>query len=139
MRLIKEVGWTGFTAAAALAPMANMGQTLFEPPNVSGWPTGPAWFSTGTMLARTNFAARLADNQRIALRDGALSAAQTPEAVLGYFLDRLSLQPLAPEVRASFLDYLGAGIASTNSAAFVTTKAAGLVHLLAGSGEYQFV
>ena len=139
IRLIKEVGWTGFTAAAALAPMANTGQTLFEPPNVSGWATGPDWFSTGTMLARANFAARLTENQRIALRDGALSAAQTPEALLGYFLDRLSLQPLAPEVRASLLDYLRAGIGSPDSPVFVTIKAAGLVHLLAGSGEYQFV
>ena len=138
-RLIKEVGGTGFTAAAALAPMANMGQTLFEPPNVSGWSTGPNWFSTGTMLARTNFAARLTENQRIALRDGALGAAQTPEALLGYFLDRMSLQPLAPEVRASFLDYLRAGIGSPDAPTLATIKAAGLVHLLAGSGDYQFV
>ena len=139
VRLIKEVGWSGFTAAAALAPMANMGQILFEPPNVSGWATGPGWFSTGTMLARTNFAARLTENQRLALRTDALSSAQTPEALLNYFLDRLSLQPLAPEVRESFLGYLRAGVGSTDSAALVTTKASGLVHLLAGSGEYQFV
>ena len=138
-RLVREVGWTGFTAAAALAPMANMGQTLFEPPNVSGWATGPDWFTTGTMLARTNFAARLTENQRIALRDGALRAAQTPEALLGHFLDRLSLQPLAPEVRESFLGYLRAGSGSADSASFATIKAAGVVHLLAASGEYQFV
>ena len=119
--------------------MANMGQRLFEPPNVSGWATGPAWFSTGTMLARTNFAARLTENQRIALRAGALGAAHTPEALLNYFLDRLSLQPLAPEVRESFLGYLCAGIGSTDFATLATTKAAGVVHLLAGSGEYQFV
>ena len=139
VRLIKEVGWSGFTATAALAPMANMGQSLFEPPNVSGWATGPAWFSTGTMLARTNFAARLTENQRLALRTAALSSAQTPEALLNYFLDRLSLQPLAPEVRESFLGYLRAGVGSTDAAALVTMKASGLVHLLAGSGEYQFV
>lgn len=139
VRLIKEVGWTGFTAAAALAPMANMGQRLFEPPNVSGWATGPAWFSTGTMLARTNFAAMLAENQRIALRNDALSAGETPDALLVYFLDRLSLQSPAPAVRESLLNYLRAGAGSVDSVSFVTAKAPGVVHLLAGSGEYQLV
>ena len=139
VRLVKEVGWTGFTAAAALAPMANMGQRLFEPPNVSGWATGPAWFSTGTMLARTNFAAMLAENQRIALRDDALAFAQTPDDLLAYFLDQLSLQPLEPAVRESLLNYLRAGTGSVDSVSFVTAKAPGVVHLLAGSGEYQLV
>jgi uncharacterized protein (DUF1800 family) len=35
---------------------AAMGQALFEPPSVAGWDWGPAWISTTTTLARTNFA-----------------------------------------------------------------------------------
>ena len=46
------------------SPLANMGMLLFEPPNVGGWPLGADWFSTGTMLARTNFAATLASSQK---------------------------------------------------------------------------
>jgi uncharacterized protein (DUF1800 family) len=40
--------------------LAAMGQDLFAPPNVKGWPGGPAWLNTSTMLERDNFAAALA-------------------------------------------------------------------------------
>jgi uncharacterized protein (DUF1800 family) len=34
----------------------GMGQTLFDPPSVGGWPTNAGWISSNTMLARINFA-----------------------------------------------------------------------------------
>jgi uncharacterized protein (DUF1800 family) len=37
-----------------------MGQQLFAPPNVKGWPGGRAWLNTSTMLARDNFCQALA-------------------------------------------------------------------------------
>lgn len=37
-----------------------MGQALFAPPNVKGWPGGTSWLNTSTMLARDNFAEALA-------------------------------------------------------------------------------
>jgi hypothetical protein len=40
--------------------LGAMGQLLFEPPNVKGWPGGPSWLNTSTMLARDNFAGALA-------------------------------------------------------------------------------
>ncbi len=40
--------------------LGPMGQLLFAPPNVKGWPGGPAWLNTSTLLARDNFAAALA-------------------------------------------------------------------------------
>ena len=33
-----------------------MGQVLFDPPSVGGWPTNASWISSSTMLARVNFA-----------------------------------------------------------------------------------
>src|SRR4051812_30690956 len=36
-----------------------MGQTLFDPPNVGGWPGGRAWITTRSVIARTNFASAL--------------------------------------------------------------------------------
>ena len=36
--------------------MNQMGQQLFNPSNVAGWPGGPAWLTSGTWLARLNFA-----------------------------------------------------------------------------------
>jgi uncharacterized protein (DUF1800 family) len=37
-----------------------MGQALFTPPNVKGWPGGKNWLNTSTLLERDNFAAALA-------------------------------------------------------------------------------
>jgi hypothetical protein len=37
-----------------------MGQYLFAPPNVKGWPGGPSWLNTSTVLVRDNFAEALA-------------------------------------------------------------------------------
>ena len=36
----------GFSVDDALTPLVNMGQQLFEPPDVDGWELGPGWFST---------------------------------------------------------------------------------------------
>ncbi|MBN9121253.1 MAG: DUF1800 domain-containing protein [Planctomycetes bacterium] len=40
--------------------LGTMGQTLFAPPNVKGWPGGRTWLNTSTVLERDNFASRLA-------------------------------------------------------------------------------
>src|SRR6202023_305487 len=43
----------GFLAAANA--MAPMGQVLFYPPNVAGWPAGTSWINSSTLLTRLNF------------------------------------------------------------------------------------
>jgi uncharacterized protein (DUF1800 family) len=48
----------------------RLGQELFFPPNVGGWPGGRAWLSGRGVLARANFAAALAQ--------GGLNAESTP-------------------------------------------------------------
>jgi uncharacterized protein (DUF1800 family) len=138
-RSIKEVGWAGFSVNNALGPMSNMGQQLFEPPDVAGWDLGTNWFSSGAMLTRMNFASTLATNQRVNLRDLARSARQSPEALVSFMLDRLTAAPFAREPYQALLDYARAGGAWTGSDAQLLTKAAGLAHLIVGSGDYQLV
>ena len=86
-----------------------------------------------------NFAARLARNQRFNLARAAEPHRGGPDDVLGFFLERLSTSPydFAPynELRA----YLGAGSPWTGSAAQLRAKTAGLVKLIVGSSNYQFV
>jgi uncharacterized protein (DUF1800 family) len=41
-------------------PMDAMGQALFSPPNVKGWPGAQSWLSTATVLARQNFGQKVA-------------------------------------------------------------------------------
>jgi uncharacterized protein (DUF1800 family) len=138
VRALKEVGHAGFSVNDALTPMSNMGQQLFEPPDVNGWELGSGWFSTGGMLARMNFASALASNQKFNLRDVARGRAASPEALVALMLNRLSA-PLDRTAVDALIEYAGAGLPFTGTDAQLAIKAAGVVHLIVGSGEYQFV
>jgi uncharacterized protein (DUF1800 family) len=138
-RAFKDVGWSGFSVNDALTPLANMGQILYEPPNVAGWELGQSWFSTSAMLARMNFASALAGNQKFKLATAvkAANASKTPEALLSYMLDALGGAPIDSSVTSELANYLHATGAWTGSDAQLQAKAPGLVHLIAGSPEYQ--
>jgi uncharacterized protein (DUF1800 family) len=139
VRSLKDVGWNGFTVNDALTPLANMGQNLFDPPDVAGWDLGRSWFSTGSMLARMNFASFLAANQRFNLAAAARDNASSPEALLAFVLDALKAPTFDPDTTAAFLGYLRATGPWTASAAQLQAKVPGLIHLVAGTPEYQFV
>jgi len=141
VRSIKEVGWAGFSISDAnvLNPLLAMGQQLYEPPDVNGWELGPGWFSSGGTLARMNFASTLATNQKFNLRDSVRSEASTPESLLAVMTNRLTPQPFTTESYNALLDYVRAGGTWTASDTQIATKAAGLAHLIVGSGEYQLV
>jgi len=141
VRAFKDIGWTGFSVNDALTPLSNMGQILYEPPDVSGWDAGQAWFSTSAMLARMNFASTLAGNQKFNLATAVKTAkaTATPEALLSYFTDALVSAPLDSSVMTALSDYLHTNGAWTASDAQLQAKASGVVHLIAGSPEYQLV
>ena len=138
-RALKEVGPAGFTLNSALGPLSNMGQQLFEPPDVAGWERGPAWFTTAAMLARMNFAATLTSRQRNDIAAGAASNGSTPEALLSFYLDRLSPALLEQDAYATLLDYVRRGTVWTGNATQLRVKAPGLIHLIVGSSEYQLI
>jgi len=138
-RSIKEVGWSGFSVNDAVGQMVNMGQVLFEPPDVAGWEQGPGWISTGGMLARMNFAAQLTRAQTTSLVGAVKPVAKTPDSVLSYFLDRLTPSPYDDGAYNELRSYLTAGGAWTGSDSQLRTKVPGLVHLILGSGEYVFI
>ena len=138
-RALKEVGPAGFTLNSALGPLSNMGQQLFEPPDVAGWERGPAWFTTAAMLARMNFAATLTSRQRNDIAAAATGNGSTPEALLSFYLDRLSPAPFEQDAYATLLDYVRRGTVWTGSATQLRVKAPGLIHLIVGSSEYQLV
>jgi uncharacterized protein (DUF1800 family) len=141
VRSLKDIGWTGFSVNDALTPLSNMGQILFEPPDVSGWDYGEAWFSTSAMLARLNFAATIALNQKFNLTTAVktANAHRSPEALLAFISDALVTAPTDSSVTAELSNYLRATGAWSGSDAQIQNKAAGLVHLVAGSPEYQLI
>jgi uncharacterized protein (DUF1800 family) len=53
--------------------VANLGQELFHPPNVGGWPGGRGWLGTRAVIGRCNYAAALAEGQPVG-RDRPLDA-----------------------------------------------------------------
>ena len=59
---------------------AGMGQNLFSPPNVKGWPGGNVWIDTNTLLARKQFVDRLARADEAMPQ---MAAAATPQGTEG--------------------------------------------------------
>ncbi len=137
VRSIKEAGWIGFSAGTTLTPLVNMGQQLLEPPNVAGWQLGQAWFSTGTMLARMNFASTLSSNQKFRLATAAAGSKQSAQALVNFMLARLTpadISTAAPDLLA-----YASSEPWTGSDAQMQTKSSGLAHLILGSTGYQVV
>jgi len=50
----RAVGATSLAKLTATAG-SGMGQSLFDPPDVSGWPNNAAWISSNTVVERVNF------------------------------------------------------------------------------------
>jgi uncharacterized protein (DUF1800 family) len=139
VRTLKDVGWSGFSLSDSLVPLTNMGQNLYDPPDVAGWDLGRSWFSTGSMLARMNFAALIASNQRVNLRNAAKAFVSTPESLLSFVFESLRTPAFDRAILGELESYLRATGAWTGSTTQIENKVAGLVHLVAGTPEYQFV
>jgi len=123
-----------------------MGQDLFEPPNVKGWPGGLDWVSTITMLTRMNFG-----NSMISARPGSgfgngldlntfsLNAAiDDPGAYVDYVLDAMGSVPVTADTRQQMIAYMEAP-AGLNSLPRqqLDMKTRGLIHLIMSTAEYQ--
>jgi hypothetical protein len=55
----QEADYRPLPQLALVNRLSSIGQELFAPPNVKGWPGGRAWLNTSTMLERDNFAEAL--------------------------------------------------------------------------------
>ena len=49
-------------------PIEQMGQVIFAPPNVAGWPGGATWINSSSLLQRINVAGALAEARGARLR-----------------------------------------------------------------------
>jgi uncharacterized protein (DUF1800 family) len=119
--------------------LSLLGQQLFNPPNVGGWPGGTNWISAATMLNRFNFASHLTGDApgSFSLVDGhavaQTSGAETTQQLMFYIVNALGMQ-LSPATSAALMSYLGKGSVSNIDA---DVKVRGLVHLALASPEYQ--
>lgn len=111
--------------------MRSMGQMLFDPPNVSGWPGGAAWLSASLLFARYNYVNWLLmvleadDLPRI-------KSGRPPASLLDDCLAWAGLSDVTAQTRAALLDYLG----QTSTLAH-DQRLLGVLHLLLVSPEFQ--
>ena len=129
----------------------NMGQQLFNPPNVKGWKTGRNWINTNTMTARLNFAKHSVDQLRyrqlvkdrvtagLAMShikaDSSFKTADSAiDDVWDWLLPSVKMQP---ETRQQLKDYMHTNAPKKPTQSFYWDRASGLVELIVTSPEYQ--
>lgn len=80
----------------ALLPLQKgLGQMLFNPPNVAGWPGGQSWIDNSTLLLRLNLASYFFNNTEIPFRAKAELAEEDTDERPGMVRIQVDWQPLA--------------------------------------------
>jgi uncharacterized protein (DUF1800 family) len=134
-----------------------MGQTVFDPPNVAGWPgdkVSSLWLNSGTWMTRLNYIdailvrglARGSSAQPLDLQ-GIVNAQNlnSPESFVDYFTSFLLDGHIDSERRTQLLDYFttrgtsraGRHIALTNGQSYPLKRVRGTLYLIMASPEYQ--
>ncbi len=114
---LKATGADARAFTAAAAAMAPMGQVLFYPPNVAGWPGGTSWINSSTLLGRINFTNAAAYRMRASL------PGRTLDQLSGALVDG----NLSPATRDGLLGF----------AAAHPSDQAGLLFMVLATPEYQ--
>ena len=135
-----------------------MGQTLFNPPNVAGWPgdkVSALWLNSGTWMTRLNYVDLLLARGTVA-RAGATPLVDlqgivnthqlnSPEHFVDHFSSFLVDGEIASDRRTQLLDYFttkdsssrGAPITLGNGASYPLGRVRGALYLMMASPEYQ--
>ena len=127
-------------------PIESMGQVLFGPPNVAGWPGGATWLNSSTLLKRINLANTAATARSGPMRfdPTALLAGQDlddADAVVGSLGELL----LGGRLRQPERRLLSTFLESMNNPTYgldgepMSEKLRSLVYLLLASPDYQLV
>jgi uncharacterized protein (DUF1800 family) len=78
----RALGTPDATSRLIVQMAPNLGQILFDPPDVGGWPNNEAWISSNTVIARVNFATALLGSLRDAIPSAAHAHSTQLEGVL---------------------------------------------------------
>jgi uncharacterized protein (DUF1800 family) len=124
-----------------------MGQTLYEPPNVAGWPGNASWLNASTMFARLNFVngitgggpqQRPRPNAPANAAPASTAAAPsgfetgTTAQALAHFLPLVLDDNVSPETRQVLLDYAGGP-----DVQLTPEQLRGVVYLILGSPQFH--
>jgi uncharacterized protein (DUF1800 family) len=151
-----NVSFSASSNSRGLAGMTTaMGQPMFDPPNVAGWPgdkVSAYWLNSGTWMARLNYIDQLLVGNRnltgsyapVDLQ-GIVNAnhIDSPEHFVDYFTSFLLDGVIDAGRRAQFIDYFntpasGASqITLTNGKSYPLSRVRGTLYLILASPEYQ--
>jgi len=136
-----------------------MGQTVFDPPNVAGWPgdkVSALWLNSGTWMTRLNYIDLLLVRGTTGARAGGTppvdlqsvvnnNKIDSPEHFVDYFASFLLDGNLEAGRRQQFIDYFstsdtsrgGQQISLTNGKSYPLNRVRGTLYLMMTSPEYQ--
>jgi uncharacterized protein (DUF1800 family) len=128
-------------ANANMVQLANrlgeLGQMLFEPPNVKGWAGGQAWINSSSLLGRANLVRALVENPQTQFGGGSLeeylnrTGLKTNDATVRWLEELLLAAPLTDEVRSQLVRRLDDGGKNR------PRSLAQLLHVLGSTPEFQ--
>lgn len=114
--------------------LRRMGQELYNPPSVAGWPGGAAWLGAAPLLARFHFAYAAV---QVAAREQTLPRAGSLEADLDLWLSHLGLDDLSAASRQALADYARGGAGLTPAAR--EERSRGVAQAVLACPEYQLI
>ena len=137
----------GIDYAQLDAAIRDMGQDLFEPPDVKGWRYGREWINSQRLFVRYNAAASLVRAATDPGRSGVdlsgfvpQSNRQSAESVVDYLAGALLLKPLEAGQRKALIEFcsdLPAAQAWQDHSELVRSRLQELVVLLTSLPEFQ--
>jgi Protein of unknown function (DUF1800) len=145
----QAIGMGMVTGRSLVVRLQAMGQELFAPPNVKGWPGGKSWLNTATLLARHNFAQGLALGMTELGRDDpypsiyiAIDPATPirrqgitqPEKIVAFFADALVQGDIREGVRKRLIAFLQEGQPKGDAWSLRIRE---MIHAIMTTSEYQ--
>ena len=115
-----------------------MGQDLLDPPNVAGWPGGPAWLNSATWMQRVNWLNSIATRRKgEAGTVLALPTTGDPRRLSQTLVAQLLDGNLDADRRAAIEGYVYDGAPGQLTVNFANRQGRHLAYLLLASPEYQ--
>jgi uncharacterized protein (DUF1800 family) len=137
--LVRALG--GTTNLVRLAQgCADLGQALFEPPNVKGWDGGRAWINSSTLLGRANLVGDVMGlpETRFDHSDGSLASvaqqagATSPEAAVDWLEELFLATPIPAAAREALVK-----LASSDDGGDRSHALAAVIHAMSALPEFQ--
>lgn len=125
---------------SVLPAVKNMGQWLFYPPNVAGWPGGENWLTSNAMIARQNFLKRTITSQAIAQSSWLGSIPMQARAAASTLVAGILQGDAAPAAVAQldgYLDGAGSSALAALTAENYGERVSGAAYLTLAMPAYQ--